>query len=213
MRPLALELEAFGPFAAKEEVDFSALTELGLYLVAGDTGAGKTSLFDAMVYALYGKVPGARGDGVVRLRSDFAKDAATTSVTLEIEVNDARWRVHRTPTQQRDKQRGEGTTEVPAKATLERYDGRAWQEEAAGKRPVDGRILDLLGLDHEQFSQVVLLPQGKFDQVLRADSGDRESFSRLDSERDIVERFEHPRARLRVVFGNVLELEDGLRHL
>ena len=178
MRPLALELEAFGPFAAKEEVDFSALTELGLYLVAGDTGAGKTSLFDAMVYALYGKVPGARGDGVVRLRSDFAKDAATTSVTLEFEVNDARWRVHRTPTQQRDKQRGEGTTEVPAKATLERYDGRAWQEEAAGKRPVDGRILDLLGLDYEQFSQVVLLPQGKFDQVLRADSGDREKLLR-----------------------------------
>ena len=178
MRPLALELEAFGPFAAKEEVDFSALTELGLYLVAGDTGAGKTSLFDAMVYALYGKVPGARGDGVVRLRSDFAKDAATTSVSLEFEVNDARWRVHRTPTQQRDKQRGEGTTEVPAKATLERYDGRAWQEEAAGKRPVDGRILDLLGLDHEQFSQVVLLPQGKFDQVLRADSGDREKLLR-----------------------------------
>ena len=178
MRPLALELEAFGPFAAKEEVDFSALTELGLYLVAGDTGAGKTSLFDAMVYALYGKVPGARGDGVVRLRSDFAKDAATTSVSLEFEVNDVRWRVHRTPTQQRDKQRGEGTTEVPAKATLERYDGRAWQEEAAGKRPVDGRILDLLGLDHEQFSQVVLLPQGKFDQVLRADSGDREKLLR-----------------------------------
>ncbi|MCH2415099.1 MAG: AAA family ATPase, partial [Acidimicrobiales bacterium] len=178
MRPLALELEAFGPFAAKEEVDFSALTELGLYLVAGDTGAGKTSLFDAMVYALYGKVPGARGDGVMRLRSDFAKDAATTSVSLEFEVNDARWRVHRTPTQQRDKQRGEGTTEVPAKATLERYDGRAWQEEAAGKRPVDGRILDLLGLDHEQFSQVVLLPQGKFDQVLQADSGDREKLLR-----------------------------------
>ena len=178
MRPLALELEAFGPFAAKEAVDFSALTELGLYLVAGDTGAGKTSLFDAMVYALYGKVPGARGDGVVRLRSDFAKDAATTSVSLEFEVNDARWRVLRTPTQQRDKQRGEGTTEVPAKATLERYDGRAWQEEAAGKRPVDGRILDLLGLDHEQFSQVVLLPQGKFDQVLRADSGDREKLLR-----------------------------------
>ena len=178
MRPLALELEAFGPFAAKEQVDFSALTELGLYLVAGDTGAGKTSLFDAMVYALYGKVPGARGDGIARLRSDFAKDAATTSVSLEFEVNDARWRVHRTPTQQRDKQRGEGTTEVPAKATLERYDGRAWQEEAAGKRPVDGRILDLLGLDHEQFSQVVLLPQGKFDQVLRADSGDREKLLR-----------------------------------
>jgi len=178
MRPLKLELEAFGPFAAKEEVDFAALTELGLYLVAGDTGAGKTSVFDAMVYALYGKVPGARGDGVVRLRSDFAKDAATTSVTLEIEVNDARWRVHRTPTQQRAKQRGEGTTEVPAKATLERHDGRSWREEVSGKKPVDARILELLGLDHEQFSQVVLLPQGKFEQVLQADSGDREKLLR-----------------------------------
>jgi exonuclease SbcC len=178
MRPLKLDLEAFGPFAGKEEVDFAALTELGLYLVAGDTGAGKTSVFDAMAYALYGKVPGVRGDGVVRLRSDFAKDAATTSVTLDFEVNDTKWRVHRKPTQQRAKQRGEGTTEVPAKATLERHDGRAWQEEVSGKRPVDARILRLLGLDHDQFSQVVLLPQGKFQQVLQADSGEREKLLR-----------------------------------
>jgi exonuclease SbcC len=178
MRPLALELEAFGPFAAKEKVDFSALTELGLYLVAGDTGAGKTSLFDAMVYALYGKVPGARGDGIARLRSDFANDASTTSVTLEFEVNDAKWRVYRTPTQQRAKKQGEGLTEDPAKATLERYDGREWREEASGKRPVDDQILELIGLDHEQFSQVVLLPQGRFEQVLQANASDREKLLR-----------------------------------
>jgi exonuclease SbcC len=84
MRPLRLNLEAFGPFAGAEEVEFGPLDDLGLYLVAGETGAGKTSIFDAMVFALYGRVPGARGSekGDARLRSDFAEPSATARVCL-----------------------------------------------------------------------------------------------------------------------------------
>ena len=182
MRPLNLTLEAFGPFPGRETVDFSGLTELGLYLVAGDTGAGKTSVFDALVFALYGKVPGARGEtggqGQARLRSDFADDGATASVSLEFAVGDDRWRVGRTPAQERAKQKGEGTTTVQAKAELERHVGTGWEVEASGVRPVDERIIELVGLDHEQFSQVVLLPQGKFEQALRAKVGEREKLLR-----------------------------------
>ncbi len=182
MRPLHLELEAFGPFAGRETVDFSGLTELGLYLVAGDTGAGKTSLFDALVFALYGKAPGARGEssgqGAVRLRSDFADDHATASVSLEFTTGDSHWRVRRSPTQERAKQKGQGTVTVQAKAELERHDGTDWVVEASGKVPVDKRVVELIGLDHEQFSQVVLLPQGKFEQALRAKVDEREKLLR-----------------------------------
>ena len=136
MRPRHLELEAFGPFAGRETVDFSGLTELGLYLVAGDTGAGKTSLFDALVFALYGKAPGARGEssgqGAVRLRSDFADDHATASFSLECTTGDRHWRVRRSPTQERAKQKGQGTVTVQAKAELERHDGTDWVVEASG---------------------------------------------------------------------------------
>ncbi len=181
MRPLKLELKAFGPFAGSEQVDFEALAELGLYLVAGDTGAGKTSVFDAMVFALYGRVPGARGtkgEGVARLRSDFASDSTTTSVMLEFEVHGTVWRVNRTPEQLRAKKRGDGFTTASAKATLEKRSASGWREEASGTRSVDPRVVELLGLDHEQFSQVVLLPQGKFEKVLQAKADDREALLR-----------------------------------
>jgi len=182
MRPLHLTLEAFGPYPDRVEVDFADLADLGLYLVAGDTGAGKTSLFDALVFALYGRVPGARGGtsgkATVGLRSHFADDRTTASATLEFEATGRRWRVHRVPAQERAKQRGEGTTTVPAKAELERLDGSEWVVESSSVRQVDERVVDLLGLDHEQFSQVVLLPQGKFEKALQADPGDREKLLR-----------------------------------
>ena len=182
MRPLKLELPAFGPFAGKEEVDFESLADLGLYLVAGNTGAGKTSVFDAMVYALYGKVPGARGtkgEGVARLRSDFASPSVTAAVKLEFDIRGTVWRAHRTPEQYRARKRGDGPpTKVQAKATLERTTGSSWTEEASGVRAVDARIVELLGLNHEQFSQVVLLPQGKFEKVLQARATEREALLR-----------------------------------
>lgn len=182
MRPLKLELTAFGPFAGKEEVDFESLADLGLYLVAGNTGAGKTSVFDAMVYALYGKVPGARGasgEGVARLRSDFASPSVTAAVQLEFDVRGTVWRVHRTPEQYRARKRGDGPpTKVNKKATLERSTGSSWTEQASGIGAVDARIVELLGLNHEQFSQVVLLPQGKFERVLQARATEREALLR-----------------------------------
>ena len=184
MRPLRLELEAFGPFAGTEEVDFGPLDDLGLYLVAGETGAGKTSIFDAMVFALYGKVPGARGSerGDARLRSDFAEPSATARVCLEFEAQGANWRAIRKPKQRRAAKKGSGQTAVQttvqATATLERHDGGGWQVVESGLKPVTARVVELVGLDHEQFSQVVLLPQGEFQEVLRAEPQQREKLMR-----------------------------------
>ena len=160
MRPVRLEFEAFGPYPGTELVDFVPLDDLGLYLVSGPTGAGKTSIFDAMVFALYGKVPGARGRSDTNLRSNFASDSATARVSLEFEVRGEVWRAVRQPTQRRMKQKGSGHTMVQAKATLERHDGTNWLQVESGKRNVDDRVAQLVGLDQSQFSQVVLLPQG-----------------------------------------------------
>lgn len=176
MRPIRLEFEAFGPFPGTEVVDFVSLDDLGLYLVSGPTGAGKTSIYDAMLFALYGKVPGARSDNT--LRSDFATADATAEVSLVFEAQGTVWRTKRQPTQSRAKQRGSGYTTVQAKATLERYDGTNWQQVESRKQKVDDRVVGLVGLDHEQFSQVVLLPQGEFQKLLRATPQDRERLMR-----------------------------------
>ncbi len=178
MKPLNLVINAFGPFAGRQEVDFSTLDDLGLYLVAGDTGSGKTSIFDALVFALYGTVPGVRGNDLAGIRSHFADPGTTTKVTLEFVIGGDRWRVERMPTQERLKKKGEGTTKINVKATLEHWDGGAWDEVASGKNPVDKRVEELLGLDDKQFSQVVLLPQGGFQKVLLAKKEDREGLLR-----------------------------------
>ena len=178
MRPVRLEFEAFGPYPGTEVVDFVPLDDLGLYLVSGPTGAGKTSIFDAMVFALYGKVPGARGRSDTNLRSNFASDSATARVSLEFEVRGEFWRAVRQPTQRRMKQKGSGHTMVQAKATLERHDGTNWLQVESGKRNVDDRVAQLVGLDQSQFSQVVLLPQGEFQQVLQAEPRERERLMR-----------------------------------
>jgi exonuclease SbcC len=179
MKPNRLEFEAFGPFPGTEVVEFDPLDDLGLYLVGGPTGAGKTSIFDAMVFALYGKVPGARGRGNnTNLRSNFATGTATARTCLEFEAQGAWWRASREPTQRRAAKKGSGETTAPATATLERHDGTTWQPVETGIRKVDAKVVELVGLDHEQFSQVVLLPQGEFQQLLRAGPKERESLMR-----------------------------------
>ena len=178
MKPLHLTMAAFGPFAGQQNVDFSALDDLGLYLVAGPTGAGKTSIFDAIVFALYGEVPGDRGDDKEGIRSLFAQPETLTEVSLEFLVGDQQWRIKRSPTQNRPKKRGEGTTPQGSKASLEQWVDGSWNEVAGATTPVNDRVKQLVGLDDEQFSRVVLLPQGEFQKVLLAEKGEREGLLR-----------------------------------
>ena len=171
MRPHRLELVAFGAYPDRQEIDFDLLGEEGLFLIHGPTGAGKTTLLDAMCFALFGDVPGDKGKE--RLVSDFVEVGTKPLVVFEFSVSGGRYRVTRSPAHEGLK-RGGGTTNRVAEANLERVvDGR-WSSVATRVVEVKGEVERLLGLTASQFQQVILLPQGKFEQVLRAGSEQRE---------------------------------------
>jgi exonuclease SbcC len=169
-----LTLTAFGPFGGTQTVDFDELSAAGLFLLHGPTGAGKTSVLDAVCYALYGSVPGARqggGQGTT-LRSDHAAPATRTEVTLELTVAGRRLEVTRQPPWERPKKRGTGTTMDKAQTWLREYDAPtgAWKDLSRSHQEIGEEITQLLGMSREQFCQVVLLPQGDFARFLRADA-------------------------------------------
>ena len=186
MRLHRLTMTAFGPFAGTEQVDFDALSASGLFLLHGPTGAGKTSVLDAVCYALYGQVPGARSTARPRLRSDHAPADREPRVQLELTVAGRRLEVTRTPEWSRPKKRGAGTTSAPAATRVrERVDGE-WLPVTSRMDEAAQLLLDLLGMGHEQFTKVVLLPQGEFAAFLRADADTRRAvLMRLFS----IERF------------------------
>jgi exonuclease SbcC len=182
MRPLKLELTAFGPFAQTEAIDFRALGERRLFLVHGPTGAGKTTLLDAICFALYGDATGAERDAK-GFRSQFAGPERLTSVTLEFSLGERIYRVTRQPEQERAKLRGEGTTTSPAAATLwDRTDCDDAEDEgrvvATRASQVTEAVSGLLGFRSEQFRQVIVLPQGRFRDLLLAKSKEREEILR-----------------------------------
>ncbi|GAJ79264.1 nuclease SbcCD subunit C [Nocardia brasiliensis NBRC 14402] len=164
-------MTAFGPFAETTVIDFDALGADGLFLLHGQTGAGKTTVLDAIAFALYGKVPGARGESK-RLHSDHAPDQTPPQVVLEVTLGGRRIRLTRIPEFERPKLRGTGMRTDPAKATLTWLDGRG--ENLSRIPDIGDEIIRLLGMSADQFFQVVLLPQGDFARFLRAENEDRE---------------------------------------
>jgi exonuclease SbcC len=168
-----LEMTAFGPFAETVTVDFDRLTDAGVFLLCGDTGAGKTTVLDGVCFALYGDVPSARGTAK-QLRSHHAPDGASPRVLLEMTVGGRRFRFTRSPAWQRPKRRGAGTTTEPAHALVEERDGDGWVLRTNRLDEAGQLVADLLGMTLGQFSQVVLLPQGHFDRFLRSSSEERQ---------------------------------------
>ncbi|OPF71591.1 exonuclease [Streptomyces antioxidans] len=185
MRLHRLAVTAFGPFGAAQEIDFDELSAAGLFLLHGPTGAGKTSVLDAVCYALYGQVPGARQGGGLSLRSDHAEPLTPTEVVLECTVGERRLEITRRPEQPRPKKRGTGMTREKAQTLLREYvpapssasagAGAAgtgtgtWKALSRSHQEIGEEIAQLLGMSREQFCQVVLLPQGDFARFLRAD--------------------------------------------
>jgi exonuclease SbcC len=168
MRLHRLSVTAFGPFAGTVEVDFDEVGRDGLFLLWGPTGAGKTTLLDAVVFALYGRVPGARGEEK-RLRSDHADVATRTEISCELTLGEERLRVVRRPEQQRPKKRGEGWATEQAKLVVSRLTDGGWEPVSTRIDEGSEHLRSRLGLDVHQFCQVVLLPQGDFARFLRAE--------------------------------------------
>lgn len=172
MRLHRLDITGFGPFGTTQTVDFDALSQAGLFLLHGPTGAGKTSVLDAVCYALYGAVPGARQSPGTSLRSDHAPAGTSTEVVLELTVAGRRLEITRRPEQLRPKKRGTGFTKEKAQSLLREYDaaGGVWRGLSKSHQEIGEEITQLLGMSREQFCQVVLLPQGDFARFLRADA-------------------------------------------
>ncbi|MCP2336296.1 AAA family ATPase [Actinomadura rupiterrae] len=172
MRLHRLVVTAFGPFGDEQEIDFGALADAGLFLIQGQTGAGKTSVLDAVCFALYGQVPGVR-NSARGLRSDHAAPDLAPSVQLETTIRGRRLRITRSPEWFRPKKRGEGLTKENAKVVLEEFEHGEWVALSTRVGEADDVIGRLLGMTAAQFCQVAMLPQGAFAGFLRAKAGER----------------------------------------
>ena len=173
MRPLKLTIAGFGPYAGVQELDFETLGTGGLYLITGDTGAGKTTIFDAITFALFGEASGDNREANM-LRSKYAKAADPTYVELTFAYDGKEYTVRRNPEYERAKTRGTGTTKQAADAQLTYPDGSV----VTKLKDVDKAVRDIIGLTREQFSQVSMISQGDFRRLLQADTKERQKIFR-----------------------------------
>lgn len=198
MRILRLTMDAVGPFPGHEVIDFEAFSDAGRFLLSGPTGAGKSTIIDAIVFALYGKVSGGRDSSDSRIRSRYASEQAKTEVELIFSTSSGNYKVRRQPAYERVKKNGKGVTKQNAKAWLFKLDEqlREVSEPLTKTSDVGTEITRIVGLNREQFTQTVVLPQGKFAQFLRSTSKDRQDLLQElfgtaifeDLQLDLVER-------------------------
>ena len=170
MRPVRLTMSAFGPYAGEQTIDFTQLGERGLYLITGDTGAGKTTLFDAITFALYGEASGSGRDDARMFRSKYADPQTPTFAELTFSLRGKEYTVYRMPEYERPKARGTGTTKQAADAHLLFPDGRPPVTKTGN---VTRAVTELLGIDCRQFTQIAMIAQGDFQRLLLAGTKER----------------------------------------
>jgi DNA repair protein SbcC/Rad50 len=174
MRPLKLTMQAFGPYAGRETIDFTVLGNRTMFVISGKTGSGKTTIFDGISYAIYGKASGEDRNGQ-ELRSQFAKDDVLTEVSLEFSLRQKTYYIIRSPQQLKKKERGDGYTTISAKAELYVYNEKGEKQLiASNTREVDEKIKEIMQIDANQFRQIVMIPQGEFRKLLTSDSKEKE---------------------------------------
>ena len=167
MKPINIIISAFGPYKDKVIIDFTKLGENGIFLITGDTGAGKTSIFDAISFAVFGEVSGSNRP-IQSIRSDFADPETETFVELEFLHKNKIYKILRNPTYEKPKKKGDGFTKKTADASLE-FDDKV----VTGIKNVDTKIEEILGINAKQFKQIAMLAQGEFLKILFAESKDR----------------------------------------
>lgn len=173
MKPISLTIEAFGPYRDSVTLDFSQLENHSMFLISGPTGAGKTSILDAMVYALYGE-PSGEVRKTDAIRSDFAEPKRMTRVDFSFAIGDTQYRIERLPKQMVAKKRGTGMREQNASATVYEMKDGEWKVIATSAAAIRDTIQRIIGFRKDQFLQVVLLPQGEFRKLLVASTNERE---------------------------------------
>lgn len=173
MKPILLTIEAFGPYRDAITLDFSELQDHSMFLISGPTGAGKTSILDAMVYALYGE-PSGEVRKIDAIRSDFAEPQRMTRVDFSFAIGDTQYRIERLPKQMVAKKRGTGMREQNASATVYEMKDGEWKVIATSAAAIRDTIQHIIGFRKDQFLQVVLLPQGEFRKLLVASTNERE---------------------------------------
>jgi len=186
MRPVKLTISAFGPYADRITLDFDKLGENGLYLITGDTGAGKTTLFDAITFALYGKASGSAREPSM-LRSKYADPDTPTEVELEFCYRGKVYKIKRNPEYERPAKRGGGTTKQPADCELTMPDGNVITK----RKEVDEAVINILGVDHSQFSQIAMIAQGDFLKLLRASTDERKKVFRELFDTSLYEKIQN----------------------
>lgn len=174
MRPIKLKMSAFGSYVGVEVIDFTKLYDKGIFLITGPTGAGKTTIFDGICYALYGRSSSSDKDENF-IRNDMAGEDTLTFVELEFELGNKKYQIKRSPRQIRRKLRGDGYTDKPAEAELKLYDE---DRLLTSITDVNDKIVELIGLEYDQFRQIIMIPQGEFRQLITAKSREREEILR-----------------------------------
>ncbi|MGL5328177.1 MAG: AAA family ATPase, partial [Peptostreptococcaceae bacterium] len=213
MRPIKLTMSAFGPYANEQVIDFEELNGRNIFVISGKTGSGKTTIFDAISYALYGEASGESRE-TDSLRSHFADDNVETFVELEFELRGERYLVNRVPKQKKKKARGEGYTEKSADATLTLPDGKVITKVTN----VTNKLIEILGISKDQFKQIVMLPQGEFKKLLLADSVEREGifrkiFNTYDFEKIQIELNNKAKELSKNRNKSKLEIETNLKNI
>jgi len=186
MRPLKLVMSAFGPYSGKTVIDFDMLGSRGLYLITGDTGAGKTTIFDAITYALYDAASGSNRSSDM-FRSKYAASNTDTYVELEFLYRDKKYKIKRNPTYEVKKQRGEGFTTRQADAELVMPDGRVITK----KKTVNEAVIEIMGINRNQFVQIAMIAQGDFLKLLLATTDERKEIFRKIFGTELYERLQN----------------------
>lgn len=213
MKPLRLQMQAFGPFATAIDISFDCVFDGGLFLLHGRTGAGKTTILDGLCFALFGRPSTPEREKDLRaLRSDAAAADCQTEVTLIFAIGGDAYRIRRVPTQEVPKKRGEGSTELKGTSQLEKWSGtiadlrsslhadlhadlradhdQSWRPLAGNTKEVDLRVEELLGMNEKQFRQIVILPQGRFREFLSSTSTERQAILERLFQTDRFSRFQ-----------------------